>query len=485
MSDDDGLRISGGGSIRVETGGMLRAAGTLTDARDGLGVLITSTGGSIDACPPGTRRVRLEEARAHLSEAQVQSERAADGLRTAAWRYGAAERAAADAQRAVWAWFAAGTGTGVRVVAGLAGPIGGLAVGGAVVEGAALALTLRTLLRWATEGDGQPQLDPAALDALALAIGSLDDVIRGLLLIEQPQHLLFDDPAAPFGTEAIATSLARAGTRHPGDPLAITASPGARVVKPKDLAELADRLPRGEEPAGQVRVERYEDADGPRWIVYIAGTVTFAPDGGAQPFDLSSNLFGVGDVPTDAQRAVVQAMTEAGVGRDEPVLLVGHSQGALTAARVAEHGGYRVGGVLELGGPTGQIVLPEDVPRLAVEHDEDPVPALGGVPAAGAAGLRRVLVRRSIQHGGAQPGAVPLTGGFHSHDTPRYSETLRRAEASGDDRVAAYRQQVGGFLGEGSGTATRYRADRIDAVQADAVRLTPSPAPTAGAAPAR
>lgn len=475
MSGDNGLRISGGGSISVETGGMLRAAALLADARAGIGGIITSAGDAIDGCPPGSRRVRLEEARAHLAEAQVQSERASDGLRTAAWRYGVAEQAAAEAQRAVWASFAAAVGTGARALTGLVGPAGSLGVGAVVLDGALDALALRTLLRWATEGDAQPQLDPVVLDALALTLGSLDDAIRGALLIEGPQNLLTDDPAAPFGTEAIAAAVATLLMRRPGDPLAVTPGPATRVAKPTDLADLAGRLPDGTEPAGQVRVERYDDPDGTRWIVYIAGTVTFDGDGGPEPFDDSSNVFGVADRPTDAQRAVLQAMTEAGVGSDDPVLLVGHSQGALTAARIAEHGGYHVGGILELGGPTGQIVLPEDVPRLAVEHDEDPVPVLGGLPAVGAEGLRRVVVRRSVPHGGAQPGAAPLSRDVPSHATPLYAETLRLAEASGDRRVAVYQDRIGGFLGTGAGTgtATRYHAERV----------TPDPARTA--APAR
>ena len=65
-------------------------------------------------------------------------------------------------------------------------------------------------------------------------------------------------------------------------------------------------------------------------------------------------------------------------------------------------------------GPTGQVALPADVPVLAVEHDEDLVPVLGGTAASGAAGLQRVLVRRSLPDGGFHP--VSTTTTLTSHD---------------------------------------------------------------------
>ena len=474
----DGPRISGGGDTRVETTGMLRAASLLEHARADFGDLAAGVGTCLDGCPPGRRRVRLEEAAGLLRSARAESERAADGLRIAAERYGEVENTAAAAQRSAWALGGASVGWEARVLSTVFGPAGVLVVGAAVGLVAVDALALRSAARWFGTGELQPQLDPAVLDALGLALSSLDDAARGFLLTETPRDLVVDDPASPNGTESIAALLAALGCRPAGGPLSVTGGPQRRVAAPRDLAALAERLPDGSSPEGQVRVERYDGAGGRRWIVYVSGTVTFAPDGGEEPFDLSSNLLGVGDRPTDAQRAVLAAMREAGVAADEPVLLVGHSQGAITAARVAEHGGYRVGGVVELGGPTGQIVLPEDVPVLAAEHDEDLVPVLGGVAAGGAGGLRRVLVTRSLPHGGARADAPPLGAGVPAHRTEHYAETLRQAEASGDDRVAAFRGRISGFLDAGEGTEQRYRARRV---LPGAAPVSPSAAPTGDA----
>ena len=159
----------------------------------------------------------------------------------------------------------------------------------------------------------------------------------------------------------------------------------------------------------------------------------------------------------------------------EPVLLVGHSQGALNAVRVAEDGGYRVGGVVQLGGPTGQITLPEDVPVLAVEHDEDLVPALGGTAASGASGLRRLLVRRSLPDGGFGVPTSSATAVFPAHDLGAYRRTLAAVERSDDARVTAFARRIGPFLDADDGVSTRWRARRVSA--------PPGPTADAGSAP--
>ena len=274
-----------------------------------------------------------------------------------------------------------------------------------------------------------------------------------------------------MGVETVAGALAGLLLLPAGAPLSVRPTRRTAVRGPGSLAALADRLPDGAEPDGQVRIERYDGDGGPRWIVYIAGTVTFERSSGDEPFDLASDVLGVAHRPSDSERAVLQAMAQAGIGADEPVLLVGHSQGALDAVRVAEDGGYRVDGVVGFGGPTGQIVLPDDVPVLAVEHDEDLVPVLGGTAAGGAAGLRRLVVRRSLPDGGFGAATSPATAAFPAHDLGAYRRTIAAAETAGDGRVDAFRADTAPFLDAGDGTATRYRARRV----------SPGPAPTAAA----
>jgi pimeloyl-ACP methyl ester carboxylesterase len=148
-------------------------------------------------------------------------------------------------------------------------------------------------------------------------------------------------------------------------------------------------------------------------------------------------------------------MRAAGVRPDDAVLLVGHSQGALDAVRIAQHGGQRVAGVVTLGGPTGQLVLPADVPVLAVEHEEDPVPALGGAVAGGAAGLTRVVIRRRLYDHATPP---PATG-VPSHALETYAETLHLADRAPEPRLTVFRRRIAPFLA-GTGSVALYRAER-------------------------
>lgn len=469
VADAPGPSVGGGGAIAIDTDAMLGAARALAVAVDALRSAAAQAAGCSPAAPAA--RVRVEEAVGLLRRAVDEAERAETGLRVAAERYGSVEHLVQDGQRVVAAGAAAAAGGLLRTLLPVLGPIGTGFVAVGMVGIAAAFVVLRTVQRTLETGRLAPQSDPVLLRAAALVIGSLDDGIRGALVLERPQDLLEDDPAAPIGTERIAAVLAALVLHPAGAELTVTRTRRVAADPPASIDELADRLPDGGEPAGQVRIERYDGPDGARWIVYIAGTVTFARDSGEEPFDLASDVLGVAHRPSDSERAVLQAMAEAGVGPDDPVLLVGHSQGALDAVRVAQDGGYRVGGVVGFGGPTGQMVLPDDVPVLAVEHDEDLVPVLGGVPASGSAGLRRLVVRRSLPDGGFGVPTSPATAAFPAHDLGAYRRTTAAAEASGDARVTAFRSRIEPFLSGAPGVATRWRARRV----------SPGPGPTAAA----
>jgi hypothetical protein len=121
-------------------------------------------------------------------------------------------------------------------------------------------------------------------------------------------------------------------------------------------------------------------------------------------------------------------------------------------------------------------VLPEDVPVLAVEHDEDPVPVLGGVAATGSAGLRRVVVSRSLPRGGVVGNPAPFAGGVPSHAMPAYSETLRQAQEAHDPRVDGFTDRIRPFLDAEGGSGRSVRADR---------RVSPPRAPRGDAAAGR
>ena len=474
-SGGPGPGVTGGGTVAVETDAMVVAAQRLSAVEAQLDGIASRTGACVAGLSTGARRGHAQEALLLLQRARSQAATVGASLRTATIRYGIVEHAVLDGQRGLAAALAALTGCTMRMLATTFGPGGAVLVAGATAEIVGALVLLRTLERTVETGRFAPQSDPVLLRALALVLASLDDGVRGALLIEQPGDLLTNDPSAPFGTEQVGGLLAALLLRPAGAALSVRPTTQRDVRAPRHLVDLVDRIPDGHEPAGQIRIERYDGPGGPRWIVLIAGTVTFARDSGDEPFDLASDVLGVAHRTSDSERAVLQAMRDAGVGRDEPVLLVGHSQGALNAVRVAEDGGYRVGGVVQLGGPTGQITLPDDVPVLAVEHDEDLVTVLGGTAASGAAGLRRLVVRRSLPDGGFGVPTSPATAAFPAHDLGAYRRTLAAVESSDDARVTAFTRRIGTFLDGDHGVATRWRARRVSG--------PPGPTADAGSAP--
>lgn len=79
-----------------------------------------------------------------------------------------------------------------------------------------------------------------------------------------------------------------------------------------------------------------------------------------------------------SERAVRAAILQAGVGKNDRVLFVGHSQGAMVAANMASSGPeYKVSGLISFGGPLAQRDL-NGFPVVAFENSGDPVPGLGG-----------------------------------------------------------------------------------------------------------
>lgn len=459
-----------GGRVAVDTSEMLRAAAVLVESRAGLHRLVQRARAAAGSCSAGLAG-RLLDATHRLAEAERQAGLAADGLRTAAERYGWTEHAIAQAQQTAFAAAAAAEGTALRIA-----PLPVLAADAA---SSGLFLATQAADQWLRTGTVAPQSDPEVVRWLQLRLSSLDDALRGLLGVETPRDLVVDDPGSLLGIETVGALLAGIVWPVPRGPLDVRRTVSRPASRPASLDELAARLPDGAEPAGQIRIERYEDAAGPRWIVYSAGTVTFAADSGDEPFDLESDVRGVAGTPADAQQAVLQAMADAGIAPGDPVLLVGHSQGALNAMRIAERGEYDVEGVVQFGGPTEQIPAPPGVAVLQVVHEQDLVPALGGVAAAAAGGT--LTIRRTLPDAALRPDR--LTGrpidDFPAHDMRAYRETVRQAEAAGSPRLAALRGRWGAFFSGGDGRSERYRAQRIVPPV-----TAPAPSPTAAAAPA-
>jgi pimeloyl-ACP methyl ester carboxylesterase len=189
-----------------------------------------------------------------------------------------------------------------------------------------------------------------------------------------------------------------------------------------------------------VRVEGVRGPDGRRaWIVEIPGTQEWSPVPGRNPADLTADVAVLGRASTAAAATVVGALELAGVRPSEPVLLAGHSLGGMLAAALAADPAftrrYRVTHVVAAGSPLAGYAVPPGIAVLALEHDDDLVPALDGAPDPDRADW--VTVRRSPARG-RSPGAA--------HDSQAYAETGALVDASDDPSLRAWRAGLARFL---------------------------------------
>jgi alpha-beta hydrolase superfamily lysophospholipase len=181
-----------------------------------------------------------------------------------------------------------------------------------------------------------------------------------------------------------------------------------------------------------------------------------------QPYDTTSNLHvltdaseraGLVGMPPDAgaaERSVRAAMRAAGVAPGDPVLVVGHSAGAIIAANLAADPGLDVVGAVTFGGPVEQVPT-SGTPVLSVVHSQDLVPAVGG---AGVAADGRLIVERSVEVRPSADGPVP------AHALTAYRETARLVEESEHPRVREFARLVDSVSGGGPAQATYWHAAR-------------------------
>lgn len=221
-----------------------------------------------------------------------------------------------------------------------------------------------------------------------------------------------------------------------------TVSPSA----PRSVADLVSRVPSTD---SQVRIERYGSQGSPKWVVYVAGTASTSLGSSTEPFDMQSNLRAVAGQNSASEAAVRQAMSRAGIAAGDQVMLVGHSQGGLLAARVAESSPYRVTQLVTVGAPLGTTAV--TAPTLAIAHRDDPVPLLAGATEASSA---RITVSTDSGAGGD-----PLA----PHELGSYLRTAERIDASADPSLRAVEARIQAFA-RGTGQGTEWQAERTSGV---------------------
>ncbi|QEO10645.1 hypothetical protein [Protaetiibacter larvae] len=155
----------------------------------------------------------------------------------------------------------------------------------------------------------------------------------------------------------------------------------------------------------------------PIWRVTLPSTQDWQVPGGDHGAvnDLGSNLALIltPDMQAAYERAVTEAMRQAGIGPEDSVMLVGWSQGGILAGAIASNpdSGFTIRAIAVAGAPIDHMRIPDDVSVLAFQHDGDHVPRLDGVP----------------PHQGANWVTVntEAAGSGYPHDATKYAATAK------------------------------------------------------------
>ncbi|HKC28472.1 MAG TPA: hypothetical protein VKB75_10720, partial [Jatrophihabitans sp.] len=184
-----------------------------------------------------------------------------------------------------------------------------------------------------------------------------------------------------------------------------------------------------------------------RVIVDITGTKSWDPLPTADVTSLTTNARALVGERSAYEGGVLAAMRAAGVRRDDPVMLVGHSQGGMVAVTTARDamasGEFNITHVVTAGAPIGMTVgsVPRATKVLALENTRDVVPHLDGVANPDRANVTTASAARGNS----------TVGGDH-HLNPAYFAIARDVEASGNPSVRDFLSSADGY----------FRASRIE-----------------------
>jgi hypothetical protein len=480
MPDGDDLIISGGGSTAVGTDELFAAAGRLRSAEtqlvDCAGELtaIDRLVGSaqlqvvgVPAAAAAAERA-MDDAIVFLDRAHSKARLLSFAIDRSADAYGFAERAATRVSDEIAASIAYSLGFFLPLITLAAMPalfgiarIGGVAAAGLLALPEAKRAALFTALSGWLQQHSSVLSDPNFVTFVRHSVTSLDDLGAGLLHAPPAvSGFLGDGGIGLLGVPTSSAAIIGAGklVGYLGETRVMTTQVSStnKVTFPSGWEERATRVQHetGADVA-QVRIDRYEVAGEPdRFEVYVSGTKDFALGKDTQPWDMTSNMNGIAGWDFGSNESVRQAMEQAGVTGETPVLFTGHSQGGLVAAQLAASGDFDTRGLYTIGAPSAQVAVPNDIPWLALEHTNDIVPALSGHYGI----ADPVLVRRDLYEG------VP-TGSdkfFPSHQLGAYESTAAMVDQVDEPRIDAIDRRFADFTtGATPVQSTTYHGIRI------------------------
>lgn len=160
-----------------------------------------------------------------------------------------------------------------------------------------------------------------------------------------------------------------------GEPVEITNAP-----RPVGLADYLKGVTDAYKHDGTVQITTVTDENGhPSYVVTIPGTETWNPLAGKNSQDVTGNIITAGGGRSTMTEAVMLAI-EKNVPAGADVMLVGHSQGGMTAVDIAADpqfaAEYEVTHVVTYGSPVENTAVPPGTSFLNLQHGSDVVPML-------------------------------------------------------------------------------------------------------------
>lgn len=466
-----GFTVTTGGGTVVVTDDLLRLAARLDDAGEHLDAHARAL-----ALPPlvdavtGRHDPGLDLPRGLLSSAAHDARALAVDLRRAAAEYADGERDVDRCMRSAapsggsptggpptGGTPAGGTPTGSWAPAALAEDVGRSWVHGLRLLGLGAVLALHP------DGPARMTLPAALRDAVSDAAAAATRLLPALPV---------GDDGVRETTAGLLVALGAVGVLRDA-PASVRSRPDALRPAPATFADLTNRIPDPVAGAAQMRVEEYRAPDGGRrFVAYLGGMQTLDPRTGREDFGPASAAAALATEGGSAVRAAEESLLAAGATAEDEVYVVGYSMGGILARSVGDDPRFHVTHELTLGSPVGQLPLREGIDGVAVEHTDDPVPALGGDrPSDGGAG--DVVVVRSRA---TDPSAA--AGALDAHQLPTYRATAAEMDASRSPGLVAARDELHRYLDGATPVAAHvYRAERAPS--------GPAPAPAPGTAGGR
>jgi hypothetical protein len=350
-------------------------------AREGRALAAVRTEASwatVPGAPAGARRseVDLETARASVHAARGLAAQLVHAIRATVTRYDDAESAALRSADLAASFVGAESGPLLRALLPGLALLGGIALLASKLPdpGGARAEAVR---RFFLQHPGLIT-GPRFVEGVRLFSQSLDETTSSFIGVPAPLAFAL----GAFGVTGVRSSAR--GLLAVGPVVGLFRETPVRVERvstnaitspPVGAVERLDRVPEGD----QVRIEKYEAPGEPtRFVVYVGPTETFSPAAGTEPWDLTSNVGGVGGLDVGSFRATELAMHDAGIGSSDQVQFVGFSQGGLVATMLAGSGEWNAAGLETFGAPAGNIELPEGLSGMAVRNTDDFIPLLAG-----------------------------------------------------------------------------------------------------------